>query len=524
MLCAAADALHAKKEEINRLNVFPVPDGDTGSNMSMTLDAVHSVAAQTDGLSAYAEASAKAIMRSARGNSGVILSLFFRGVAEAFAGHDRADADLLIKAFETGAESARKAVMKPVEGTILTVMRDCTGFVAPNAEDSINATLEHISQKAREILKKTPEMLPALKRAKVVDSGAYGFTIVISGMIRALKEDVQEETPETFETVNDADFSAFSEEEITFAFCTECLINRAAEVTDSQIDELRVFLAGIGDSLVLVSDEEIIKVHVHTNEPLSVLNRTVPLGVPQFIKVENMKRQHSAIVTDAEQKGPESENCGVISVANGDGLHDLFMELGARYVISGGQSMNPSANDFLKAIKESHCKQVILLPNNSNIVLTAQQAAALAEGVQVKVVKTVTIPQGISAMIAFNASADSESNIAEMTEAAAAVKTLAVTRAVKNADIGNIHVKRKQYIGLADNDLRYAKDSVEECLSALAKEIEDREIITLYYGKGVKPSDAEIAAEIIRQNISPDAEVSVVPGNQPIYSYLISAE
>lgn len=247
-------------------------------------------------------------------------------------------------------------------------------------------------------------------------------------------------------------------------------------------------------------------------------------GVPQFIKVENMKQQHSAIVTEAEQKELVPDTCGVITVANGDGLRDLFMELSAGYVIAGGQSMNPSANDFLKAIKELHCKRVILLPNNSNIVLTAQQAAAMAEGVEVKVVKTVTIPQGISALIAFKASASLDANIRAMDMAVSGVKTLAVTRAVKNADIGDIHVKRKQYIGLVDNDLRYAKDSFKECLLALANEIRDREIITLYYGKGVKQDEAEDVADVLRRVLSPDTEVSVVSGNQPIYTYLISAE
>ncbi|MCQ2355320.1 MAG: hypothetical protein MJ102_09570, partial [Clostridia bacterium] len=225
-----------------------------------------------------------------------------------------------------------------------------------------------------------------------------------------------------------------------------------------------------------------------------------------------------------EQKEVIPDTCGVITVANGDGLRDLFMELGAGYVIAGGQSMNPSANDFLKAIKELHCKRAILLPNNSNIVLTAQQAAAMAEGVQVEVVRTVTIPQGISALIAFKASASMDGNIREMDMAVSGVKTLAVTRAVKNADIGDIHVKRKQYIGLVDNALRYAKDSAKDCLLALANEIRDREIITLYYGKGVKPAEAEDAADTIRQAVGSDAEVSVVFGNQPIYSYLISAE
>lgn len=523
MLCAAAAELQAKREEINDLNVFPVPDGDTGSNMSLTLEGVKSVSADARGLGEFAEAAAKAAMRSARGNSGVILSLFFRGMAEAFAGHESADTSLLIKAFEKGSESARKAVMKPVEGTILTVMRECTKFDADSTPESINAALANISRQAVEILKKTPEMLPALKRAKVVDSGGYGFTAVVAGMIKAVDGDAADEIP-SFGTVANADFSAFSDDEITFSFCTECLVNKDESVPDNVLDELRAFLADIGDSVVFIADDEIVKVHVHTNDPMAVLSRMFALGTPQIIKVENMRQQHNAIVTEAEQKQQLSDTCGVIAVANGDGLRDLFMELGAKNMIAGGQSMNPSADDFLKAIKALHCRRVILLPNNPNIVLTAQQAAAIAQGVQVEVVRSVTVPQGIAAMIAFSESADMDENTANMSAALSEVKTLSVTQAVKNAEIGSISVRRKQYIGLIDNRLFCAENSMEDCLLCLADEIRDRDIITVYCGKSVKKTEGESTAKLLKTVLGPDAEVSVVYGKQPIYRYIISAE
>jgi len=529
MLCAGAAALQAKKNEVNRLNVFPVPDGDTGTNMHLTIDAARNAAG--DSLSACAESAAKAVMRAARGNSGVILSLFFRGMAVAFSGQEGANSALLLAGFRAGAEAARKAVMKPVEGTILTVMRECADFEPSDPNQPIEETLKTILTLAQASLKRTPELLPTLKKAGVVDSGGYGFTIVVSGMLAALNgeavETADEAAPEAA-PMGDADFAAFSEEEITFAFCTECLINRKEGISEDEIDSLRPFLNQLGDSLVLVADEEIVKVHVHTNEPMTVLTRMLEFGVPQFIKVENMRQQHNALVTGAEQSKPKAEplkdTCGVVAVANGDGLRDLFTDLGVGYVIAGGQSMNPSAEDFLKAIKALRCSRVVLLPNNSNIVLAARQVATLAEGVQVDVLPTVTIPQGISAMLGYDPSLEQGELLDSMNSLREAVVTLAVTRAVKDADLDGVKVRRKQYIGLVDNKLTYAEDTIEACLTALAEEIGDREIITLYYGKGVKEKQAEAHAELLRSLLTPDREVAVIAGKQPVYDYLISAE
>lgn len=532
MLCCGAASLQARKEEVNRLNVFPVPDGDTGSNMFLTIDSVRSISAGKLDLSAYAASAAKATMRSARGNSGVILSLFFRGMADAFAGHKTADTKLLIDAFRSGAESARNAVMKPVEGTILTVMRECTVFGESDFPKNIDGAIAGISKLAVETLKKTPDMLPALKKANVVDSGGFGFTIIIDGMIEALKGKKPEEIAErevgadVAETRTDADFAAFSDEDIKFGFCTECLINRKEGIPEKQVNDLRPFLNDLGDSIVLVADDEIVKVHVHTNEPMKVISRMMEFGEPHFIKVENMRQQHSAIVTASEQNEQPvlKDEYGIITVANGDGLKNLFTELGVGYVIAGGQSMNPSTDDFLKAIRALNCRKVILLPNNSNIVLAAKQAANLAEEYEVSVVKTTTIPQGVSALLAFNPDASPEENVEGMTMAAESVLTLSIARAVKSATVNDISVRKRQFIGIVNNDLFCAANSVSECMTMLAEEIGNREIITIYYGKGITATEAEKTADVLRGLLSPRCDVTVVQGKQPIYHYIISAE
>jgi len=555
MLQGAAAALENKKDEINHLNVFPVPDGDTGTNMSLTLDAVRTTVRNTSSsLAEYSQASAKEIMRAARGNSGVILSLFFRGMAKAFVGSEEADAARLTQAFRTGAEEARKAVLKPMEGTILTVMRECCAQVSDELTD-IPELLAHFHEQAAETLKKTPDMLPALKRAKVVDSGGCGFTAVLDGMCRILNgEEIVSEAPaenQELPAVNEAaDFSEFSDEEIVFAFCTECTVVKKPDLAEEAADQLRSFLAVLGDSLVLTEDEEIIKVHVHSNDPLTVLSAMAALGTIQASKIENMKLQHEHL-TFGENKDKEKDKgkdkldwdtlnpfksapakpkkkYGVITVANGDGLVGDFRHLGVDAVIEGGQSMNPSTDDFLRALKNIHCETAFLLPNNSNIVMAANQAAELAMAanpdLQVEVIRTVTIPQGLSAMIAFNAELSPEENREAMEEAISAVTSLSITRAAKNAEANGLSVKKKQFIGLVDNDLRYAEDELEDCLRGLAETIADKEIISVYYGKPVKDEEAEAMVELLKNLLGGDREIFLAAGQQPIYHYIISAE
>ncbi len=532
MLCGAALALENKKDEINSLNVFPVPDGDTGTNMYMTIDAARTAKRkETKNLAEYSEASARDMMRAARGNSGVILSLFFRGVAKTFAGHEEADARLLTEAFRTGAEEARKAVLKPVEGTILTVMRECCRQRGKPYEDDLIKLMDSFHFAANETLKKTPEMLPALKRAKVVDSGGYGFTAVLDGMKKVLNEDINLDSGrQSYSTVSAltkpaADFSEYDSGEITFAFCTECLAARKPGVSAHKLNSLREYLSGIGDSVVMTEDDEIIKIHVHTNEPLSVLTRVMELGEIQLSKIENMRSQHDRLAGADENTVTVPEKAyGIIAVSNGDGLGAVFRELGADIIVAGGQSMNPSADDFLKALKNLSCENAIILPNNSNIVLTALQAARMAEGVHVEVVKSVTIPQGISALIAFDSDLDLDSNIKKMTKAMSEIKSLAITNAVKGMDGEKIKVKKNQIIGLVDNELRYACDSMDDCLRLLAGEIADKEIITVYCGKGVSDSEAEHASAVLQSALGSGHDIMTVPGGQPIYTYLISAE
>jgi len=526
MLLSAAASLEAKKEEVNNLNVFPVPDGDTGTNMCLTIEAVRSPALMPNqSLSLYSEAAAKAMMRAARGNSGVILSLFFRGMAKAFAGNETADCELLTKAFRQGAEEARKAVQNPVEGTILTVMRECCSDDRKSETQDAAQLLEGFLYMAKETLKKTPEMLPALKRARVVDSGGCGFVAIVDGMKRALTGEAETDLSfgDGFSMRSAADFDEFTEEEIRFAYCTECLLAKKNGLPEAAVSELSPFLASIGDSAVITDDDEIIKIHVHTNEPLTVLTRLVHMGDILFSKIENMKQQHKALSSEKETDTPKKPY-GIFAVTNGEGLGDVFKELGADRIIAGGQCMNPSADDFLKAIKSLPCEKAILLPNNPNIILAAQQAAELAEDVQVEVVRSVTVPQGISAMLSFDGNLSLDDNIANMSAALKGVTTLSVAKAAKDATANDLFVKKKQYIGLVDNSLRYAADTLEDCLKALAGEIKDKEIITVYYGKGVKEGDARHAADVIGEVLGQGCEIITVRGMQPIYSFIISAE
>jgi len=529
MLVGAAAALRSRKQEIDDLNVFPVPDGDTGTNMCMTLDAVSAQTEEAEhNLSDYAEKTARDIMRSARGNSGVILSLFFRGMARTFKGHEEADAELLTEAFEAGAEDARKAVMKPVEGTILTVMRECCKIPQELHTSDIGQLIENFSHSAMETLKKTPDMLPALKKANVVDSGGSGFTAVLDGMKRVLNG--ESFTDYSFAGAPGegrvADFDAFEDEEITFGFCTECLINKHPDLPEESVQALRSYLAGMGDSVVMTDDDEIIKVHIHTNEPFTVLEHITALGELQITKVENMRlqqaRKAAANRVKNGSKGPKKP-WGIVAVANGEGLADTFTQLGVDAVVKGGQSMNPSAGDLLKAMKNLHCEQVILLPNNPNIVLTARQAAEMAK-LPVLVIPTITIPQGVAAMVAFDPEADREGNEAAMEEARSAVVTLSVTEAVRDAEAEGLQVQKGQFIGLVNNKLRYADDNLEGCLRFLVREIEGREIITVYCGEDATEEETEALVNMLQEMLGEDAEILATPGSQPIYRYIISAE
>ena len=527
LVMSGAATLNNKRETVNNLNVFPVPDGDTGTNMSMTMTGV--LAGNHGGVAsvaAYSAAIAKDMMRSARGNSGVILSLFFRGMARAFDGYDTITPAVLLDAVKQGAKAAAAAVEKPVEGTILTVLRECATDITVNEDTYFEQLLDRLHDNAEAVLAKTPEMLPALRRARVVDSGGYGFCRILEGMKRAIfGEETANTAVEEAEVRPAADFEAFSTEEITFAFCTECLVDLHRQLSDKTAAKLKKTLSAMGDSMVFTYDEEILKLHIHTDEPLKVLAMIFPLGALRASKIENMKLQHTGLIEAAEQAPEQPKKpYGIFAVSPGDGFSDVFKELGADGIIAGGQSMNPSAEDILDAIKQCPCETAIVLPNNSNIIMAARQAAELASGTNVIVIPTKTLPQGISALFAFNEARGPEENAEEMTEAASAVTTLSFTRAVRDAEVDGKKVKERQVLGLQDGKVKSAEESYADAVTSMIPLISDRELITLYYGQGVKEDAAEDMEQLLADAFGNSAEVSVVYGGQPLYPFIISAE
>ena len=528
LVMSGAAVLKSNCDVVNNLNVFPVPDGDTGTNMSMTMTGVlagnHAGVAS---VASYSAAIAKDMMRAARGNSGVILSLFFRGMARAFDGHDTITPSILLDAVRQGAKSAAAAVEKPVEGTILTVMRECAANISVSDNTHFENLLDDLHSSAEVVLAKTPEMLPALRRARVVDSGGYGFCRILEGMKRAIRgEQVQDTATAEVEVNQAANFEAFSTDEITFAFCTECLVDLYRELSDKTVSRLKKTLSAMGDSMVFTYDEEILKLHIHTDEPLKVLAMIFPLGALRASKIENMKLQHTGLIQAAEEKPVTipKKPYGIFAVSPGDGFSDVFKELGADGIIAGGQSMNPSAEDILDAMRKCPCETAIVLPNNGNIIMAARQAAELMEDTRVIVIPTKTLPQGISALFAFNDNRTPDENAEEMTEAASAVTTLSFTRAVRDAEVDGKTVKARQFLGLQDGKVKSAEDRIEDAVTSMIPLVSDRELITLYYGQGVKEDTAEAVEQLLADTLGNSAEVSMVYGGQPLYPFIISAE
>ena len=528
LVMSGAAALKSKCDVVNNLNVFPVPDGDTGTNMSMTMSGV--LAGNHPGIQsagAYSAAIAKDMMRAARGNSGVILSLFFRGMARAFDGHDTITPATLLEAVRGGARAAAAAVEKPVEGTILTVMRECASGIQVSDGTDFEQLFEELCSNAETVLAKTPEMLPALRRARVVDSGGFGFCRILEGMKKAIfGEQVEADAAAEPEIQQAADFDAFDTEEITFAFCTECLVDLYRELPDKVVSRLKKTLSAMGDSMVFTYDEEILKLHIHTDEPLKVLAMIFPLGALRASKIENMKLQHTGLIHSAEQAPPSvpKKPYGIFAVSPGDGFSDVFKELGADGIIAGGQSMNPSAEDILDAMRKCPCETAIVLPNNGNIIMAARQAAELMEDTRVIVIPTKTLPQGISALFAFNESRTPDENAEEMSEAASAVTTLSFTRAVRDAEVDGKTVKARQFLGLQDGKVKSAENCIEDAVTSMIPLVSDRELITLYYGQDVKEDAAEAVEQLLSDALGNSAEVSVVYGGQPLYPFIISAE
>lgn len=530
MLLGAAAVIELHKQQINELNVFPVPDGDTGTNMSMTLNAAAAELRKLSGASVtkVADTAASAMLRGARGNSGVILSLLFRGFSKSLKGLDSCDGAHLASALTGGVEAAYKAVMKPTEGTILTVARvsaaDATNTAKKDA--SFESVLTVAVESASKALAETQHQNPVLEKAGVVDAGGKGWLYVLEAML-AIAQGKEIEMPEISAeaTKEQADFSDFDTEDITFQYCTEFIINRENQ---NDPEKLRAFLSELGDSLVLVDDDEIIKVHVHTNHPGKAMEEALKYGSFATVKVENMKLQHSEKVMSEEEKAdyiaPAEKKYGMVSVCAGKGLANVFRELGADNIIEGGQTMNPSTQDILEKVNATAAEVVFVFPNNKNIIMAAEQAIPLTEK-KLIVIPSKTIPQGISAMLMFDPDADEDTNAQTMCEAMPNVTTMQITYAARDSDFDGHDIHAGEYLALYGSALFGSNICVDLLLRGMAEKIakEGKEFITIFYGADTNEEQAEAAAAIFRE-VCPDAEISVIEGGQPVYYYLISAE
>lgn len=531
MVINAAAAVEINKQKINELNVFPVPDGDTGTNMSMTLN--NAVAdlkrAEDPTLTKAADLTASALLRGARGNSGVILSLLFRGIAKSLKGKDEATGAAFAEAMQVGVDNAYKAVMKPAEGTILTVSRLAAAAAVEAAEvqDDVELVLEQAIKRGKVALDDTVNQNPVLMKAGVVDAGSVGWITVLSAMLSALRgEDILAPEPgEETATKEQANFSDFETEDIKFAYCTEFIVSRDNELDP---DDLRSYLNGIGDSLVLVDDDEIIKVHVHTNHPGEVIEKALTYGGLITVKIENMRLQHTEkVLTETErmnQIAKPEKKYGLVTVCAGKGLNEVFKDLGADQIISGGQTMNPSTEDILAAINRTPAETVFVFPNNKNIIMAAEQTISLTEK-EVVVIRSRTIPQGISAMLAFDPDASVEQNIQAMHDARHNVSTMQITYAARNSDFDGYAIHEGDYLALYGSALFGTSRNIEKLLRDLAKKVksEEKEIITIFYGIDLDEKSGEKALRIFEEEC-PDAEISLINGGQPVYYYMISAE
>ncbi|MBQ3214926.1 MAG: DAK2 domain-containing protein [Oscillospiraceae bacterium] len=530
LIISAAANIEINKQALNELNVFPVPDGDTGTNMSMTINAAAADLRKTEdpSLEKAAATAASAMLRGARGNSGVILSLLFRGISRRLKGETVCDGVLWAQALQEGVDAAYKAVMKPAEGTILTVARLAAAKAQRAAEE--NNYFEYVHEAAIEeakvALADTTNQNPVLKKAGVVDAGGKGWLVALEAMLCAARgEDIVAPEGDAAEVKAAADFSDFDTEDITFTYCTEFIISRE---NDLDPEKLREFLSSLGDSLVLVDDEEIIKVHVHTNDPGKALHEAMDYGSFVTVKIENMRLQHTEKVMSESEKSPKiaepEKTFGVVSVCAGKGLADVFTNLGVDGIISGGQTMNPSTQDILEQVNKVPAEIVYVLPNNKNIIMAAEQVDALTPK-KVIVIPSKTVPQGVTAMLSFNAEGTEEENTAAMTEVLSTVDTMQITYAARNSDFDGYDIHEGDYLALYGSALFGTSQDIKALLKSLAKKVRDegKEYITIYYGADVKEKHAQKAADIFAE-ICPDADVNLLNGGQPVYYYLISAE
>ena len=559
MFLAGANNLEAKKEWINELNVFPGPDGDTGTNMSMTImSAAKEVAAMTDPtMASLAKAISSGSLRGARGNSGVILSQLFRGFTKVIAEYDELNVRIISDAFQKATETAYKAVMKPKEGTILTVAKGMSDKAAELGEetDDLVYFCEEIIKECDHVLSKTPDMLPVLKQAGVVDSGGQGLMQVLKGAMDALlgKEvDYNIEAaaqPTEKSSSSNSYIDAQAEQEITFTYCTQFLIMLEHPFTEKQEMDFKSYLESIGDSIVVVADDEIVKVHVHTNDPGKAMQRGLTYGSLTTIIIENMRLERDEKIsamkekemqstqtaeqeikameelTAEEEVQTEEKEMGFISVSIGAGINEIFKGLGVDHIIEGGQTMNPSTEDMLQAIEKVNARNIFILPNNKNIIMAANQAASLTEDKNIIVIPTKTIPQGITALVNYIPDSTPEDNAERMTEEIQLVKTGQVTYAVRDTIIDDKEIRQGDYMGIGDKGiLSVGTDMTKTVLTMIAEMIdEDSALLSIYYGEDMDEDSANAIAEKVEASY-PDVEVEVHSGGQPIYYYVISVE
>ena len=548
MIQAASTRLNNQAEYVNSLNVFPVPDGDTGTNMGMTITngakAVSDNHAETVG--EVAAILSKGLLMGARGNSGVILSQIFRGFGQAIKEADVFTAENLAKAFQNGVEVAYKAVMKPVEGTILTVSRGAAAFAVKKAASSDDAVdvLKAALEGAKVALAKTPDMLPVLKEVGVVDSGGQGLVYILEGFVAAatgeyLTSEEFQATPAVMDEMVNAEHHKsvaghVATEDIKFGYCTEIMVGIGQGPTVSKsfdYDEFRNYLNEIGDSLLVVNDDEIVKVHVHTEDPGIVMQEGLKYGALVKVKVDNMREQHDAqVIKEANSATPKASTApkafAVIAIAAGDGLAKIFKDMGADYVISGGQTMNPSTEDIVKAIETVNAHNVIILPNNKNIFMAAQSAADVVD-IPAKVVESKTVSQGLTALLAFEASKTLEENVADMTDNLSEVISGQVTNAVRDTSIDGLEIHEKDWLGMIDNKIVVSDKDMHgvltETFDKMLADNEDAEIISIYIGADGNRQMVETLTEELEDKY-PDVEVEIFEGGQPVYPYLFSVE
>ena len=535
MVVNASNRLLEQSDFVNALNVFPVPDGDTGTNMSMTFKAavkeIENI--DSDSIGEISKRLAKGALMGARGNSGVILSQILRGISKGLDGKKEVNADEFAIAIQEGSKSAYKAVMRPTEGTILSVIRAAAEAAISSEKKELVSFMEEVTVKAKEMLDRTPELLPALKKAKVVDSGGMGLYIILQGMFEALKDGIQAEISDLTSSVSNNTLAKDTEEiDIKFGYCTEFIILGDAKFAK----EFQSEIESLGDSMIVVGYDDVIKVHIHTNDPGLVLSKAVKIGELSKIKIDNMREEHREILINAKDKEKEvsesevesseeeKKKYGFITVAMGDGISNIFKDLGADHVIEGGQTMNPSTQDILDAVNKINAEHIFIMPNNKNIIMAANQAAEISDK-DIRVIPTTTIPQGIVCATMFNLDSDVEDNFNNLKDTIQEVKTGSVTYAVRDTEIDGINIKEGNMLGLVEGKIKEVGEDKTVVADKVLEDMidEDCELITVYYGEEVSTEEANEFEHKLKEKYE-DLDIQFYKGNQPLYYFLMSVE